>query len=185
MKKIAIIFFLVIGVLILLRCGNSEKSIKQATYAGSDKCQSCHQHEFSLYSQSDHFHAMDTASESSVLGDFDNSRFIYFGDTSLFYKKNNHYFISTKDSTGQKREFQVSYTFGWRPLQQYLVKFTDGRIQVLPFCWDTRPKAKGGQRWFHLYDKEKIDNICVPTATPLILKQTLMQSLIFLTVAGK
>jgi predicted CXXCH cytochrome family protein len=158
MKKIAIIFFLVIGVLILLRCGNSEKSIKQATYAGSDKCQSCHQHEFSLYSQSDHFHAMDTASESSVLGDFDNSRFIYFGDTSLFYKKNNHYFISTKDSTGQKREFQVSYTFGWRPLQQYLVKFTDGRIQVLPFCWDTRPKAKGGQRWFHLYDKEKIDN---------------------------
>jgi predicted CXXCH cytochrome family protein len=158
MKKIAIISILVVGVLILLRCGNSVKSIKQATYVGADKCQSCHQHESSLYTQSDHFHAMDTASQSSVLGDFDNSSFIYFGDTSFFYKKNNHYFISTKDSTAQKREFQVSYTFGWRPLQQYLVKFTDGRIQVLPFCWDTRPREKGGQRWFHLYDKEKIGN---------------------------
>jgi predicted CXXCH cytochrome family protein len=158
MKKIAIISILVVGVLILLRCGNSEKSIKQATYVGSGKCQSCHQHEFSLYSQSDHFHAMDTASQSSVLGDFDNSTIIYFGDTSLFFKKNSHYFVSTKDSTGQRREFQVSYTFGWQPLQQYLVKFTDGRIQVLPFCWDTRPRGKGGQHWFHLYDKENIDN---------------------------
>jgi predicted CXXCH cytochrome family protein len=158
MKKGAIIFILVVGVLILLRCGNSEKPVKQATYVGSDKCQSCHQNEFSLYRQSDHFHAMDTMSQSSVLGDFDNSRFIYFGDTSLFYRKNNHYFVSTKDSTGQRREFQVSYTFGWQPLQQYLVKFTDGRIQVLPFCWDTRPKEKGGQRWFHLYDKENIGN---------------------------
>jgi predicted CXXCH cytochrome family protein len=158
MKKIAILSILVIGVLILQRCGNSEKSLKQASYVGSDKCQSCHQREFSLHSQSDHFHAMDTVSQASVSGDFDNSRFIYFGDTSFFYKKNNHYFVSTKDSTGQRREFQISYTFGWRPLQQYLVKFTDGRIQALPFCWDTRPKEKGGQRWFHLYDKEKIDN---------------------------
>lgn len=156
MKKIAIISILVVGVLILLRCGHSEKSVKAAVYVGSDKCQSCHANEFSLYSQSDHFHAMDTVSQSTVLGDFENSRFIYFGDTSLFYKKNSHYFVSTKDSTGQRREFQVSYTFGWRPLQQYLVKFTDGRIQVLPFCWDTRPKEKGGQRWFHLYDKENI-----------------------------
>jgi len=142
----------------LQQCGNSERSVRQATYVGSDKCQSCHQNEFSLYKQSDHFHAMDTVSHSSVLGDFDNASFNYFGDTILFYKKNNHYFVSTKDSTGLRREFQVSYTFGWRPLQQYLVKFTDGRIQALPFCWDTRPAEKGGQRWFHLYGKEKIGN---------------------------
>jgi len=158
MKKIGIISILVCGVLLFQKCGNSEKSVKQPTYVGSEKCQSCHQNEFSLYSQSDHFHAMDTVSRSSVLGDFDNSSFVYFGDTSLFYKKNNHYFVSTKDSTGLRREFQVSYTFGWRPLQQYLVKFTDGRIQALPFCWDTRPKEKGGQRWFHLYGKENISN---------------------------
>jgi predicted CXXCH cytochrome family protein len=36
-------------------------------------------------------------------------------------------------------------------LQQYLVAFDDGRIQALPFAWDTRPREQGGQRWFHLY----------------------------------
>lgn len=109
-----------------------------------------------MYLASDHFHAMDSATPRAVLGDFNNSFFVYFGDTSFFYKKGAHYFVKTKDSTGVKTEFEVSFTFGWKPLQQYLVSFDDGRIQTLPFCWDTRPKEKGGQRWFHIYSKENI-----------------------------
>jgi predicted CXXCH cytochrome family protein len=31
------------------------------------------------------------------------------------------------------------------------VALGDGRIQALPFAWDARPRAQGGQRWFHLY----------------------------------
>ncbi|OYZ87395.1 MAG: hypothetical protein B7Y01_04950, partial [Xanthobacter sp. 17-67-6] len=34
---------------------------------------------------------------------------------------------------------------------QYLVTFPDGRVQVLPWAWDTRPAQDGGQRWFHIY----------------------------------
>ena len=37
--------------------------------------------------------------------------------------------------------FEVAYTFGWEPLQQYLVKFPDGRMQVLPTCWDVEKKS--------------------------------------------
>ena len=37
------------------------------------------------------------------------------------------------------------------PLQQYLIRFPDGRLQALGLAWDTRPRDKGGQRWFHLY----------------------------------
>lgn len=131
-------------------------SNKNANYVGSAKCQSCHQKEYTLYKTSDHFHAMDSALPRSVKGDFDNSYFVYFGDTSFFYQRDGKYYVRTKDSTGQKKEFLISFTFGWRPLQQYLVQFDDGRIQALPFCWDTRPKEKGGQRWFHIYGKEKI-----------------------------
>jgi tetratricopeptide (TPR) repeat protein/ssDNA-binding Zn-finger/Zn-ribbon topoisomerase 1 len=127
-----------------------------AGYVGSIKCQSCHEKEFALYKTSDHYHAMDSALPRSVRGDFNNSFFVYYGDTSFFYRRDGNYFVRTKDSTGVKKEFLVSFTFGWKPLQQYLVKFSDGRIQSLPFCWDTRPKEKGGQRWFHVYDKEKI-----------------------------
>jgi predicted CXXCH cytochrome family protein len=50
----------------------------------------------------------------------------------------------------------VSYTFGVDPLQQYLVAFPDGRLQALSLAWDSRPKDRGGQRWFHLYRDEAI-----------------------------
>lgn len=130
--------------------------VQKPSYIGSNKCRDCHAKEYSAYATSDHFHAMDSATAGSVKGNFYNSYFVYFGDTSFFYTKDNHYYVRTKDSTGRKTDFQVSYTFGWQPLQQYLVRFPDGRIQTLPFCWDTRPKEKGGQRWFHIYGKEKI-----------------------------
>ena len=47
------------------------------------------------------------------------------------------------------------YTFGVDPLQQYLIEFPDGRLQALSIAWDSRPKDKGGQRWFHLYPNEQ------------------------------
>ncbi|MGZ3846216.1 MAG: multiheme c-type cytochrome [Flavisolibacter sp.] len=128
----------------------------KAAYVGSINCKSCHEKEFALYTASDHFHAMDSALPRSVRGNFNNSFFVYYGDTTFFFQRDGKYFVRTKDSTGIKKEFLISFTFGWRPLQQYLVRFSDGRIQALPFCWDTRPKEKGGQRWFHVYGKEKI-----------------------------
>ncbi len=36
--------------------------------------------------------------------------------------------------------------------------FPGGRYQALSVAWDTRPKAAGGQRWFHLYPGEKVDH---------------------------
>lgn len=158
MKKLIITGFLFGTVAILYCCVAKKQKATVHTYAGTEKCQSCHKKEFELFKTSDHYHAMDTVSAATVKGDFNNSRFIYHGDTAFFYQRDGHYFVRTTDSTGVKKEFLISYTFGWRPLQQYLVKFDDGRIQVLPFCWDAREKAKGGQRWFHLYDKERISH---------------------------
>ena len=158
MKKITVLFSLLLVVAVFLRCMDSKNitAPQPANYVGTATCQSCHQQAFKDYTSSDHFHAMDTASAASVKADFNNSRFIYHGDTSFFYKKNGQFFVRTIDSAGHQRQFKISYTFGWQPLQQYLVKFSDGRIQSLPFCWDVRPKEKGGQRWFHLYSKENI-----------------------------
>ena len=58
--------------------------------------------------------------------------------------------------TASSPRFEVKYTFGVEPLQQYLVEFPDGRLQALSLAWDSRPKDKGGQRWFHLYPDEEI-----------------------------
>lgn len=158
MRKLISISILVVLAIVFNYCSDKFSTQPEATYVGSDKCQSCHKNEFELYSKSDHFHAMDTVSENSVKGDFNNTRFIYQGDTAYFFKEGTKFLVRTTDSTGEKKVFQISYTFGWQPLQQYLVKFEDGRIQSLPFCWDTRPKEIGGQRWFHLYGNEKISH---------------------------
>ncbi|HYK44829.1 MAG TPA: cytochrome c3 family protein [Parafilimonas sp.] len=157
--KIVTAIALLLGLFILFYCcveSTKPEVATPPTYVGSEKCQSCHGKEYNSYLTSDHFHAMDSALPRSVKGDFNNSFFVYYGDTSFFYKKGDQYYVRTTDSTHKKKEFLISFTFGWRPLQQYLVSFPDGRIQALPFCWDTRPKEQGGQRWFHIYGKEKI-----------------------------
>ncbi len=158
MKIIITTSILISLVVVLYCCVESARppGKKTFSYVGTDKCQSCHKGEFESYLTSDHFHAMDTASSHSVKGDFNNSTFVFHGDTTYFYKKGEQYFVRTTDSTGRKKEFLVSFTFGWKPLQQYLVSFPDGRIQTLPFCWDTRPANEGGQKWFHIYGKENI-----------------------------
>ena len=47
--------------------------------------------------------------------------------------------------------YEVLFTLGVRPLQQYLVALEGGRLQALPIAWDTI-----ANRWFHLYPKEQI-----------------------------
>lgn len=99
---------------------------------------------------------MELADASSVLGDFDESSFTHHGVTSTFYKEGETFMVRTDGANGDLAEFEIAYTFGVYPLQQYLVRFPKGRVQALPLCWDARPESEGGQRWYHLYGDEKI-----------------------------
>ena len=47
--------------------------------------------------------------------------------------------VETDGPDGTLATFEVKYTFGVYPLQQYLVEFPDGRLQSLSLAWDTRP----------------------------------------------
>jgi tetratricopeptide (TPR) repeat protein len=99
---------------------------------------------------------MDHATEKSVFGDFNDATFDYDGIRSRFFRNDGKYFVETDGPDGKLATFQVKYTFGVDPLQQYLIEFPDGRVQALSIAWDARPKERGGQRWFHLYPDEKI-----------------------------
>jgi len=99
---------------------------------------------------------MDHATEKTVLGDFNDASIDYSGVRSRFFRKDGKFFVETDGADGKLATFQVKYTFGVDPLQQYLIEFPDGRVQALSIAWDSRPKEKGGQRWFHLYPNENI-----------------------------
>ncbi len=127
-----------------------------ATYGGRQVCTACHKREHELWSGSDHDLAMQVAKEETVRGNFNNTTFTYFGVTSRFFKRNGTFFVRTDGPDGKLHEYEITYTFGFTPLQQYLIQFPGGRYQVLGIAWDTRPKSEGGQRWFHLYPSERI-----------------------------
>ena len=125
-------------------------------FAGSDTCIACHKDAGAAWHPSQHAHAMAHATADTVLGDFNDTTFEYFGTTSRFFKKDGKFYVETDGPDGALETFEVKYTFGLDPLQQYLIEFPDGRVQALTIAWDSRPEAQGGQRWFHLYPNEKI-----------------------------
>lgn len=125
-----------------------------ATFVGSTQCAGCHAQAFADWQQSHHHHAMHPATSQWVLGDFDGARFEHAGISSRFFTRDGGYFVETDGADGRVQEFRIAWTFGWQPLQQYLVEFPDGRLQALGIAWDSRDAAVGGQRWFHLYPDE-------------------------------
>ena len=127
-----------------------------AEFAGSSSCRECHGAEYEQWLGSHHELAMALASEDTVLGDFVDTEFSYFGERTLFLRDGARFLVRTSDASGEVRDFAVTHTFGVEPLQQYLVEIDGGRLQALPFAWDARPEEQGGQRWFHIYPDEHI-----------------------------
>ena len=120
-------------------------------YVGASVCAECHQEAHAKWEDSHHYHAMELPSRQTVRADFNNSTFTHHGKVSRFHMIGDKYFVDTENQKGEIETFEVAYTFGWEPLQQYLVKFPDGRLQVLPTCWDVEK-----QEWYHLYGEERI-----------------------------
>ena len=132
------------------------QSQSHADFVGAAACKQCHESEFRAWTGSHHQLAMQEANGSTVLGKFDGAKFNYFGVESTFFKRDGKFLVRTDGADGKLADFEIRYTFGVTPLQQYLVEFPGGRYQALAIAWDTRPKGEGGQRWFHLYPNEKI-----------------------------
>ena len=100
-------------------------------YAGTEICAGCHQAQFEQWQGSHHDWAMTVASDETVLGNFNNASFSHHGVTSTFKRKDGGYYVNTQAASGEYQDFRIDYTFGVEPLQQYLIKFSGGRLQAL------------------------------------------------------
>jgi predicted CXXCH cytochrome family protein len=138
------------------RAADDTPSVQNATkinasYVDNQTCVECHQKESQEWIGSDHERAMALPSDQTVRGDFNNSQFSNYGVTSHFFKKGGKFFVNTETGDGSLADFEIKYTFGIRPLQQYLIEFPGGRLQTLGTAWDTNKK-----NWFHVYANERI-----------------------------
>src|SRR3954468_1052103 len=122
-----------------------------ASFVGGEACAGCHAPEAARWKESHHALAMQQATAATVLGDFADARLEHFGVVTTFSRAGDRFLVRTDGPDGAPKDYEIAYTFGVYPLQQYLIAFPGGRYQALGIAWDTRPKDQGGQRWFHLY----------------------------------
>ena len=141
-------FFIIITIPLYLSVHevSTEKS-KEPHFVGRQTCIECHEAESTSWKGSHHDMAMDSANSETVLGNFDNYEFKHKGQTHRMFKKGEDFYINTLGENGKFEDFKIDYTFGYEPLQQYMVEFEGGNIQCLPIAWDTDKN-----KWYHLGD---------------------------------
>ncbi len=154
------VFVITLGVGLFYSCGRSGETpgenesfrkVSAEHFVGEQECSSCHAQEVNDWRESHHDYAMAVADSATVRGDFSNVKFNQDGDTYRFFRRNGRYMVEAPGSDGQVREYEVTHTFGWTPLQQYLVDFGKGKLQALNVAWDTRE-----ERWFSMHPEEEI-----------------------------
>ncbi len=118
----------------------------EPSYVGRAACARCHEAEVRAWAGSHHDLAMTEASAETVRGDFSDVVFEGDGERARFFRRDGRYWIEATMPDGRAATFEVAYTFGWDPLQQYLVHFPGGRLQAFPVAWDV-----AGRRWFSLH----------------------------------
>jgi tetratricopeptide (TPR) repeat protein len=144
---------------LLLASGERAAAAESApvpAYIGTAACATCHARQHDAWRGSQHERAMAAPTPESVAGNFADARFVQGGATSRFFRRDGKYFVNTEGPDGKPADFEIRYTYGVYPLQQYLVALPGGRLQALGIAWDARPKAAGGQRWFALYPERRL-----------------------------
>ena len=129
---------------------NASEPSPSPSYVDNQQCLGCHQDEATQWRQSHHAQAMATPTEQTVRGDFNDTTFKHQGVTTRFFKRADKFIVRTDGPDGKLADFEVTYTFGVAPLQQYLIALPGGRLQPLQIAWDAERK-----RWFHLLPHEK------------------------------
>ncbi len=145
------IIVLGIGLVFEGRHGNVVFAARGPGYVTSATCAGCHEKAYEAWSGSHHGWALRIPSPENVLGDFDDAVFEHRGVRSKFSKRDGKFFVETDGPDGQRQPFEVKYTVGVAPLQQYLVGLDKGRLQVLDIAWDTERR-----RWYHLYPEQDL-----------------------------
>lgn len=165
-NPIATICFLIVSLalfFLMYSCGQTGKDLEDNnqetfelmrghTFVGDQTCQSCHAQEWEAWKGSHHDYAIGEADEEHVRGDFDNAEFTQGENSYRFYRNGESYMVDATEQ-GETETYTIDYTFGWEPLQQYLINIGDGKIQALHIAWDTEKN-----RWFSLQPDEEYDS---------------------------
>ncbi len=151
----SVLLLMIIAVPGLLTTACSRDQSNESTgpeFVGRDTCAGCHQQQMKAYENSHHDLAMEEATEETVRAPFDGETFSKGDVEYTFLREENEFYVKVTGPDDEPAErFEVPYTFGVTPLQQYLLDFPKGRLQALSIAWNSRENE-----WFSLYPDRSI-----------------------------
>ncbi|WP_185958356.1 tetratricopeptide repeat protein [Fodinibius sediminis] len=127
--------------------------MENSQFVGDKRCASCHSEQVADWKGSHHDYAMKKATDESVRARFDDTTFEHHGTAYRFFKKDSLFMVEAPGPGGERIQYQVTHTFGWEPLQQYLIDFGKGKLQALNIAWDTQK-----EQWFAMNPEEDIQH---------------------------
>lgn len=69
---------------------------------------------------------MQPANDSTVLGDFNDASVADGALTSRFFRRGDKFMVRTDGPDGTLHDYEIKFTFGVSPLQQYLIEMPGG-----------------------------------------------------------
>jgi predicted CXXCH cytochrome family protein len=158
--RIGIVLIFFIAFCLVYSCNRSDDEMADSgdyqvtrdhVFVGNQTCQTCHASEWEAWKESHHDYAMAEATDEYVRADFNDVIFRDDDDSYRFYREGEDYLVDITDNRGDTVTHRISYTFGWEPLQQYLINIGQGKYQALLIAWDTER-----EEWFTLQPDEQV-----------------------------
>lgn len=144
----AVVIIFILPLYLIKRNLSSITDSKEAHYVGKEACIDCHFNEYKEWEGSHHDRAMAHANDSTVRGDFNDATFTSLdGVTHNFFMDEDRFMVRTIGEGDTLENFEIKYTFGYTPLQQYLIEFPGGRLQCLQLTWNVTDSV-----WYSLAD---------------------------------
>jgi len=148
--------FLIVGI---FGCSSHETEKKQATndgpvisfgepeYVGSEKCKDCHWREHDSWKHTLHSKFVQTANEDTVIGDFERKNKLRVNVSrraprmagkkiaATMFRKDGKYYVNTIGPDWKAHDYEISEVIGINRRQNYITKFPNGELHVLPVEW--------------------------------------------------
>lgn len=132
-------------------------------YVGSEKCKDCHWREHDSWKHTLHSRFAQAPDDFTVAGDFTRNNKLSTKipaeapqlagqtiTTTMHMKEDGRYYVNTLGPDWRPHDYEVISVLGVNMRQNYLTRFPNGAIHVLPVEWNVKEKA-----WTDYYGLEK------------------------------
>jgi predicted CXXCH cytochrome family protein len=119
-------------------------------YLGSERCKDCHWREYDTWKDTLHSKFIQYPARRTVIGDFTGSKELAVKVTdrstmrqgeeilTTMFKRDGKFFVNTIGPDWEADDYEVIYVLGINRKQNYITKFPNGEMHVLPVEWNAK-----------------------------------------------